>query len=79
MLALGMELALFLLVKARMESLNAGATTNPGPGSSTPSSIPSGTYLVVHLLFLLRVLFNRSLDDPCPHFISGHCDLVCLL
>jgi hypothetical protein len=79
-LALVMELALFLFVKGKMQSLGAGATTNPGPGSSTPSplpptsSIPSGTYLVVHLF--PPCLFDRFLDDPYPHFTSGRCDLV---
>jgi hypothetical protein len=81
MLALLIQLVLFLFVKGKMQMLDAGATTNPGPGSSTSSlllpltsSIPSGTYLVVHLFS--PCMFNRFLDDPYPHCTSGRCDLV---
>lgn len=78
-LALLMELVVFMTVNQAMQKLGAGAQTNPGPGSSTSSSIslliPSGTYLVVHYSFP-PCHFNRFMDDPYPPLTSSRCFLV---
>lgn len=67
-IAVLIDLALFGLVKGKMQTLGpaVGVATNVGPGSSTHFPlVPSGINLVSP-----SRLFNRFLDDSCPHLCS---------